>query len=42
VGIRILPFSHKLVERTEIILAKKFLAKNEIYKTEDNVPAGKL
>jgi hypothetical protein len=37
-------FSHKGVQRTEIILSKypKILAKNLIFKTEDNVPAGKL
>ncbi len=39
--------SHKGVERTEILLAKynfntKILAKNYIFKTEDNVPGGKL
>jgi hypothetical protein len=44
---RILPFSHKRVERTEIMLARynfntKILAKNYIFKTEDNVPAIKF
>jgi hypothetical protein len=34
---RTLTFSHKAVGRTEIIIAK-----NLIFKTEDNVPAGKL
>ncbi len=39
---RILPFSHKGVERTEIMRTQKMLAKNLIFKTEDNVPVGKL
>jgi hypothetical protein len=37
--LRILPFSFKCVEQTEIMLA---LAKNKIFKTEDNMPVGKL
>ncbi len=47
IRIRILPFSHNGIERTEIMLAKlkflhKILAKNLFFKTEDNMPAGKL
>ncbi len=44
IRLRILPFSHKGVERTEIMLANKILTqnfrKNKIFKTEDNVPTG--
>jgi hypothetical protein len=47
IRIRILPFSHKDVERTEIMLAKcriltHIFSKKLNFKTEDNVPAGKL
>jgi hypothetical protein len=46
IRIWILPFSHKGVDWTEIMLAKQdfntILAKNYIFKTEGNVPAGKL
>jgi hypothetical protein len=38
---RILSFSHKGVERTEIMLAK-FIVKAVDLKTDENVPAGKL
>jgi hypothetical protein len=36
------PFLIKMFDRTEIMLAKYSLAKNKIFNTEDNVPAGNL
>jgi hypothetical protein len=43
-GIQLLPFCHNGVERTEILLAKlqtQNFRKKIIFKTEDNMPAGK-
>jgi hypothetical protein len=47
IRLRILPFSHKCVERTQKMSVKlhfstKFLAKNTFFKAEDDVPVGKL
>jgi hypothetical protein len=38
----ILPFSHKGVERTEIMLANKISLNSRYIMTEDNVTSGKL